>query len=219
VLSRYTDAQLETAIRHGVRADGRGIFIMPSDEYQHLGDEDVSAIIAYLRTLSPVNREHGRSYLGPLGRALYTAGQLPVVPAERIDHGRTGARTAPPSGPTREYGQYLVSVGGCRACHGPNLVGGPSPEPGAPDAANITPAGPIGTWSEAARREMDEQRPRRAPARGGRFHREWGCRGTEEKRGEQGTDARPPVPLSSPVPLYPSDAVFGMRYAVGAGAR
>lgn len=149
VLSRYTDAQLETAIRHGVRPDGRGIFIMPSDEYQHLSDEDVSAIIAYLRTLSPVDREHGTSYLGPLGRALYAAGKLPFIPAERIDHSKTGARTAPPAGPTREYGQYLVNVGGCRGCHGANLVGGPSPEPGAPAAANITPAGPIGQWSEA----------------------------------------------------------------------
>lgn len=149
ILAVYTDAQLEAAIRHGVRPNGRGMLVMPSDEYQNLSDDDVSAIISYLRTLSPVDREHGTSHLGPLGRALYTAGKLPLVPAERIDHARTGARTAPPVGATREYGQYLVSVGGCRGCHGPNLVGGPSPEPGAPPAANITPAGPIGQWTEA----------------------------------------------------------------------
>lgn len=147
-LAGYTDAQLEAAIRHGIRPDGRGIMIMPSDEYQGLSNEDVSAIIAYLRSLSPVDREHGRSYLGPLGRALYATGQLPFIPAERMDHA-AATRTAPPVGPTREYGQYLVNVGGCRGCHGPNLVGGPSPEPGAPAAANITPAGPIGRWSEA----------------------------------------------------------------------
>lgn len=149
VLAVYTDAQLEAAIRHGVRPSGRGLFIMPADEYQGLSDDDVSAIIAYLRTLAPVDREHGTSHLGPLGRALYMAGKLPLVPAERIDHTKSGARTAPPVGATREYGQYLVSVGGCRGCHGPNLVGGPSPEPGAPAAANITPAGPIGQWTEA----------------------------------------------------------------------
>lgn len=148
VLASYTDAQMEAAIRHGVRPDGRGIFIMPADEYQNLSDEDVSAIIAYLRTLSPVDREHGTSHLGPVGRALYAAGKLPFIPAERMDH-TAASRAAPAAGPTREYGQYLVSVGGCRGCHGPNLVGGPSPEPGAPPAANITPAGPIGQWSEA----------------------------------------------------------------------
>ena len=145
----YTDAQLERAIRHGIRPNGRALVLMPSDEYQNLSDADVSAIISYLRTVSPVDRQHGTSHLGPVGRALYAAGQLPFIPAERMDHARTGARTAPPAGPTREYGQYLVSVGGCRGCHGPNLVGGPSPEPGAPPAANITPAGPIGQWSEA----------------------------------------------------------------------
>lgn len=149
VQARYTDAQLETAIRHGVRPDGRGIFIMPADEYQNLSDEDVAAIIAYLRTLAPVDREHGTSYLGPVGRALYAAGQLPFIPAERMNHAAPTRAAAPPVGPTREYGQYLVSVGGCRGCHGANLVGGPSPEPGAPAAANITPAGPIGQWSEA----------------------------------------------------------------------
>lgn len=148
VLSRYTDAQLETAIRHGVRSNGRGLMIMPSDEYANLSDEDVSAIIAYLRSLRPVDREHPASKLGPIGRMLVTAGQLPIMAAARMDHNATRP-AVPPVGPTREYGQYLVSVGGCRGCHGPNLVGGPSPEPGAPPAANITPAGPIGKWSEA----------------------------------------------------------------------
>lgn len=149
ILGRYTDAQLEQAIRHGVRPDGRGIMIMPSDEYQYLADEDVSAIIAYLRTLAPVDSTYPASKLGPVGRALFVAGKLPFIPAERMDHAAArGPRTAPPVGATREYGQYLVSVGGCRGCHGPNLVGGPSPEPGAPPAANITPAGPIGQWTE-----------------------------------------------------------------------
>jgi cytochrome c553 len=148
VLTRYSNAQLETAIRHGVRPDGRGLLVMPSDEYANLSDEDVSAIIAYLRTLRPVDREQPASKLGPLGRALYAAGQLPFIPAERIDHNASGPRTAPPVGPTREYGQYLVSVGGCRGCHGPNLVGAPGHGPGEPDAPNITPAGNIGQWTE-----------------------------------------------------------------------
>ena len=148
-LARYTDAQIDAAIRHGVRPDGRGLLIMPSDEYRNLSDEDVSAIIAYLRSLPAVDREQPKSKLGPIGRALFAFGQLPAVPASRIDHETTGPRTAPPAGPTREYGQYLVSVGGCRGCHGPNLAGAPGHGPGEPPAANITPAGPIGRWSEA----------------------------------------------------------------------
>ena len=148
-LAGYNDAQLEAAIRHGVRPNGRALMIMPSDEYQNLSDDDVSAIIAYIRTVPAVDREQPSSKLGPIGRALFTFGAVPLMPAARVDHKSVGSRTAPPAGPKREYGQYLVSVGGCRGCHGPNLVGGPSPEPGAPAAANITPAGPIGRWSEA----------------------------------------------------------------------
>jgi cytochrome c553 len=151
VLASYTDAQIETAIRHGVRRNGRGLIIMPSDEYQNLSDADVSAIIAYLRSLRPVDREFEHTTkLGPIGRGLLTFG-VPIIPAARIDHQTPPASRAavPPVGPTREYGQYLVSVGGCRGCHGPNLVGAPGHGPDEPASANITPAGAIGRWSEA----------------------------------------------------------------------
>jgi cytochrome c553 len=149
VLAGYSDAQIETAIRHGVRSNGRGLLIMPSDEYQNLSDADVSAIIAYLRALRPVDREFEQhTRLGPIGRGLLTFG-VPVIPAARIDHQRKARTSAPAVGPTLEYGEYLVSVGGCRGCHGPTLVGAPGHAPGEPASANITPGGPIGQWSEA----------------------------------------------------------------------
>jgi cytochrome c553 len=148
VAASYTDQQLEAALRHGVGPDKRGLLFMPSQEFQYLSDEDVAAIIAYLRSIPPVDRELPSNSVGPLGRALLVAGQLPLVPAELIDH-KTASRTAPPAGPTREYGQYLVRVGGCVGCHGENLGGAPGHGPGQPDAANLTPAGSIGSWTEA----------------------------------------------------------------------
>lgn len=149
VLAGYSDAQIEAAIRHGVRKNGRGLLIMPADEYQNLSDADVSAIIAYLRSLKPVDREFElRTRLGPVGRGLVTFG-VPVIPAASIDHQRRAPVGAPAVGATREYGEYLVSVGGCRGCHSPTLAGQKSFEPGAPPSANITPAGPIGQWTEA----------------------------------------------------------------------
>ena len=147
VAGNYTDAQLERAIRHGIRPNGRALVIMPSDEYQNLSDADVSAIIAYIRSVAPVEREHPSRSVGPVARALVTVG-VPFLPAARMDH--TATRPAmPPEGPTREYGQYLVSVGGCRGCHGPDLSGAPGHGPDAKTAPNITPAGSIGRWSEA----------------------------------------------------------------------
>lgn len=149
VLPRYSNEQLEAAIRHGVNPENRGLLFMPSQEFQYLSDEDAAAIIAYIRSLPGVDRELPRSRVGPLGRALFVTGQLPLVPAELIDHRAAGPRTAPPAGPTREYGQYLANVGGCVGCHGPDLGGAPGHGPDGVPAANLTPAGSIGAWTEA----------------------------------------------------------------------
>lgn len=122
---------------------------MPADDYYHLSDADLGAVIAYLKSLPPVDSEQPDSSVGPLARALNLAGQFPLFSAERIDH--TGPRpTAPPAGPTAEYGKYLVSVG-CAGCHGPGLSGGPVPSfpPDAPPALNLTSGGEMGVWSEA----------------------------------------------------------------------
>jgi len=36
----------------------------------------------------------------------------------------TGRITAPPKGPTVEFGEYILSYQDCRECHGANLTGG-----------------------------------------------------------------------------------------------
>jgi mono/diheme cytochrome c family protein len=149
ILGRYDDRQLDAAIRGGVAADGRPLVYMPSQEYQHLSDEDAAALIAYLRSLPPVDREHPAPRIGPVGRALLVTGKMKLLPAELIDH-RAPARSAPAApGVSREYGEYLVQVGGCFSCHGPDLAGGlVNGPPGTPPSTNVTPGG-IGHWSEA----------------------------------------------------------------------
>jgi mono/diheme cytochrome c family protein len=151
VLSRYGDAELERAIRGGVGSSGHALKVMPSDEFQGFSDADVGAIIAYLRSVPAVDNELPASTVGPIGRLLYLKGDLPLLPAERID--RAAARKTPPAGPTVEYGEYLSTVGGCRGCHGPGLSGGPIPgvPPEWPAARNLTPdpVTGIGRWSEA----------------------------------------------------------------------
>ena len=49
--------------------------------------------------------------------------------------------------PGVDYGRYLVTIGGCRACHGESLAGGPGVDDDAPPASNLTPAG-IGHYTE-----------------------------------------------------------------------
>ena len=144
----YTTADWERAIRHGVAPEGRALKIMPSEDFVHLSDADLTAIVAYLRSLPPVDRASGTTVVGPLGRALYLAGQFPILSAERLP-----ASTVHPTvavGVTKEYGQYLANIGGCTGCHGPGLSGGhiPGTPPAIPPSQNLTPAG-IGQWTEA----------------------------------------------------------------------
>jgi len=68
--------------------------------------------------------------------------------AKLIDHDAP-VPTMPAEGETEEYGRYLVTTGGCMACHGKNLSGGKiAGGPEDPPATNLTPTG-IGEWSEA----------------------------------------------------------------------
>jgi len=148
VAARYSDGQLERAIRHAVDADGHALAIMPSSDYNAMSQQDMGDLLAYLRTLPPVNRELPPTTLRALGRALYVAGKLPLFEAERMDHNvRPPATVA--AGVTVEYGEYLATIGGCKGCHTPTLAGtAEGHAPGEPGAANLTPAGRLGHWSE-----------------------------------------------------------------------
>jgi cytochrome c553 len=147
VAGRYTDGQLERAIRHGVNADGRPLAIMPAAEYYAMSDQDLQDVIAYVRSVPPVDHELPGTTIRTVGRALYLAGKLPLFAAEDMNH--HAARTAVPAGVTVEYGKYLATIGGCTGCHGPDLAGrAHNDEPGAPPPANLTPRGELGTWTE-----------------------------------------------------------------------
>jgi mono/diheme cytochrome c family protein len=144
----YSDADWVRAIRHGIRPNGKSLLFMPSDVFSKLGSEDLAAVIAYLKTVAPVSRALPPTELGPVGRMLVATNKAPLVMAEQIDH-NAPIPAMPPEGETVEYGRYLVSSGGCQACHGPNLSGGKiAGGPEDPPATNITPTG-IGNWTES----------------------------------------------------------------------
>jgi mono/diheme cytochrome c family protein len=144
-----TDADYELAVRHGIGPGGRGLLFMPARNYNRMSDEDLGALIAYIKQLRPVDRAMPASHIGPVGRALLLTGKAPLVDAAVLDQSAPHV-AAPPVGPTPEYGMYLARVGSCLGCHRSNLEGGPVA--GAPrsfkPAANLTPVG-IGTWTKA----------------------------------------------------------------------
>ncbi|AHG88008.1 cytochrome c class I [Gemmatirosa kalamazoonensis] len=147
-VARYSDAEFARAIRHGVRKNGQGLLIMPSSDYASFSDEDVGAVIAYLRSLPPVAKPLPATELHFLARALWASGQLPLMDALRMDHAKRAPERVAVA-PTAEYGHYLADVGGCTGCHGPGLSGGkiPGTPPDWRPAANLTPAGNLGKWT------------------------------------------------------------------------
>ena len=144
----YSDDDLVHAIRYGVRKDGTGLLVMPSQEYYVLSDEDVNALIAFIRYVPPVDREPPKESLTILARALFMAGQLPPLAAEVIDH-KAPRPEAPEVVAEAEFGAYLATS--CTGCHGLDFSGGPIPgaSPDTPLSSNLTPAGNLRDWDEA----------------------------------------------------------------------
>lgn len=78
----YTDEDWVRALRHGVAGDGRQLMIMPSHWYNYLQDDDLGAIIAYLKTVPPVDQAWpARSVAFIPTRILISLGALPFAPA------------------------------------------------------------------------------------------------------------------------------------------
>lgn len=139
----YTDQDFVRALIHGVKRNGRSVTFMPSADYSFTA-ADAGAIVAYVKSVPPVDRLLPEMSVGPVARALGLFTDFPLAPAARIDHSRNRLAQDPNSSDAVATGEYLVSTAGCRGCHGAQLTGGGGPPPG---ASNITPVG-IGDWSE-----------------------------------------------------------------------
>jgi len=130
---RASDQQLAAAIRQGIGQDGRALFIMPSEQYSRLSDQEVAAIVAQIRRVPRSGGPVARVQWGPIGRfALATGGIRPVM--AMIEDFRV--RQPFDTGPGEAAGRRLAATA-CAACHGPDLSGMPSNDGGAapPDLA------------------------------------------------------------------------------------
>jgi cytochrome c553 len=122
---------------------------MPSYEYAGFTEQDFGALVAYLKSVPPVDRERVPVRLGPVARVLVALGKIKLAAGE-IDHANVRPTVVTP-GVSVEYGRYLAA--GCTGCHGANLSGGKI-DIGPPDwplAANLTPhpSARLAKWTEA----------------------------------------------------------------------
>lgn len=144
VAARYSVEDWERVIRHGVKPDGRPVFVMPSEDYNRLTDADLGALIAYIRQLPPAPGGPLEARIPLPVRVMYGLGFIRDA-AEKIDH------TLPPSQPVAEgataaWGEYVANA--CIGCHGKTLTGGriPGTPPDWPPAADLTPKGVLPTY-------------------------------------------------------------------------
>jgi len=147
IANNFTTEDYVRAIRHGIDPDGRAIFMPAVASTAFLSDEDLGAIIAYLKTLPPVDRKTSGKQFTPLAKILYVLGALGKMPVETVSH--EVHITAPELGATVDYGKYLVDTHDCRICHGAELNGGHHANPTFKVISpNLTPGGEPGFWSE-----------------------------------------------------------------------
>ena len=135
--AQYTDAEIARVVRNGVNREGRSVRFMPSQEFSWFPDEDLVAIVSYVRSMPAVNRPSGEVKPGVLGRVLDRRDMVVLDVARRIDH--ENRPTVPEPAPTPQYGAFLARS--CYGCHGEGLSGGKIP--GAPPSMavplNLTP--------------------------------------------------------------------------------
>lgn len=166
--SFYTDNDWVRALRHGIGHDGRALFFMLKANH-YLSDEDLGALIAYLKTLPPVDNSLPERRIEPLANLMMGAGLFPPLAADQIDHVNP-VPAQPETAVTVSYGEYLSLT--CTECHGENLNGAPFGPPGEEIfTPNLTPGGELASWSEQeffttmrtgitpARRQLNEEMP------------------------------------------------------------
>lgn len=153
-LGNWTDGEIYRAVTTGVSRDGHALFpIMPYPNYGRMDPGDIRAIIAYVRTLTPIRNNVPASEADfPVNFILNT------IPAEA-----PGGKRPDPADRVA-YGRYLTTFASCADCHTPrdqqgnpvpgmDFAGGDEfPVPtGTARSANITPArSGLGAWTRDA---------------------------------------------------------------------
>lgn len=138
VTHEYTAKDWDLTVRHGILPSGRPS-VMPSEDFQKMSDQELSDIIAFIRSQPPVDNKVPASTFGPLGKILIATGKM-IPSVQRIADHDTPQPVYPPA-PVADsaFGAHLAAT--CMGCHGGNFAGGPiiGGDPKWPPARNLTP--------------------------------------------------------------------------------
>lgn len=143
---KYTSADWDRMVRHGVKPDGSGS-PMPSKDFFAMSDRELSDIVSYIRSKPPVNKEVPPVTLGPVGKLLVATGQITLAADQHpTNHVITHAVLPPDALADATFGKHLAQT--CTGCHRDDFSGGPirGGPPDWPPSKNLTPTGLAG-WS------------------------------------------------------------------------
>lgn len=112
----WTDGEIARAITMGLNKKGEALFpVMPYFNLNKLTQEDLESIIAYIRTLKPIENEVPDKELDfPLNFIVKTLPLQTYTPSEPVDKSNTVL-----------YGKYLVTIASCGDCHTQSVEGEP----------------------------------------------------------------------------------------------
>jgi mono/diheme cytochrome c family protein len=113
-----SDAILDQAIRQGLKSDGRAELAMPAQAYRAFTDDEIAAMIVYLRATPATGPVLKQPPLGLVLRANLAMGSLKTEVARVAQ-----ARAALDAGPRFAQGRHLAATA-CGQCHGTDLAGG-----------------------------------------------------------------------------------------------
>lgn len=121
-LKNWSDGEIMRALRDGVHKNGRPL-LMPISRLRNLSDDDLHAIVAYLRSQPAVPNSMPPTNPS-LVLALFIGAGLAQMPFDLAPI--LQPVVAPTKAATVEYGSYLLSFHDCRDCHDANLQGRPT---------------------------------------------------------------------------------------------
>jgi len=106
-LKGWSDGEILRAITSGIRKNGDVLFpVMPYTDYNKMAQEDLYSVIAYIKTLKPVENKIPESSINfPVNILIRTAPQSYT------------AQKSPDKSNSVAYGKYLTQMAGCAHCH------------------------------------------------------------------------------------------------------
>ena len=145
---KYSDLDYVRTLRHALNPTGRTLMVMPSENIGQMSDQDLGCLIAYLKTVDPIEKKQGPTNFTFTAKVMAGAGMFGnLYPYDVIDHDAVHHISAPNISSDPAYGEYFSKFIGCKSCHGAQLNGGISPDPVSPPAPNITAGGNLGKWT------------------------------------------------------------------------